>query len=145
MREKFPLQIVRTKEQFKAVTSLHIVFDKSRDIRRELDYIEQDYTILVKTIRDIIALQGKRRDPRLYWLVGDSILRFLNRLDDIGFYLMHQNDTLERDIGMEGSVIRRIIAFRKRFPRISMVNSTISWSKYKDNKVAVPNCREINE
>ena len=81
----------------------------------------------------------------MYWLVGDNILRFLNRIDDVGFYLMHQNRTLRRDIGIGGSSVNKIIAFRKRFPNISKVDPAIPWSKYRDNKVTVPNDKYIEK
>jgi len=146
MKEKFPLKIVisdQQKNRFKATTSIDKLNEKSRNIRQELTYLENDYTVLIKTIRDTIAVssQNRRVDPCLYWLVGDNIIRFLERIDDIGFYLMQQNRTLARDIGVSESSIKKIVSFRRRFSKLSMVNPTISWAKYRDNKVPVPNER----
>jgi len=62
-------------------------------------------------------------------------LAFLHRIDNLGFYLVNQNRVLGAGIGMSESSIKRIIAFRKRFPDIARVNPTISWSKYRENKV----------
>lgn len=144
MKDKFPLKIVigdQQKNQFKATTSIDKLNERPGNIRQELTYLEQDYTIVIKTIRDTIAVssQSRRVDPRLYWLVGDDIIRFLERIHDIGFYLMQQNSTLARDIGVSGSSIKKIVSFRRRFPKLSMVNSAIPWAKYRDNKVPVPN------
>lgn len=143
MKDKFPLKIVisdQQKNRFKATTSIDKLNEKSRNIREELAYLEVDYSILIKNIRDTIAesSQSRKIDPRLYWLVGDNIFRFLERIDDIGFYLMHQNSTLARDIRVSASSIRKIVSFRRRFAKLSMVNPAIPWSKYRDNKVSVP-------
>ncbi|MGC8719214.1 MAG: hypothetical protein ACP5TY_04305 [Thermodesulforhabdaceae bacterium] len=144
MKDKFPLKIVTSDQQknrFKATTSMDKLNEKSKNIRQELAYLEEDYSVLIKTIRDIIAVssQSRRTDPRLYWLVGDMIIRFLERIDDIGFYLMQQNNTLARDIGVSQSSIEKIVSFRRRFSKLSMVNPTIPWAKYRDNKVPVVN------
>ena len=70
--------------------------------------------------------------------MGDIIVRFLERIDDIGFYLLNQNRTLSRDIGVSETSIKKIVAFRKRFKKLSKVNPAIPWAKYRDNKVPVP-------
>ena len=76
MKEKFPFKIVlsdQQKNQFKATTSIDKLNEKSRNIRQELTYLEKDYTVLIKTIRNIMAVSSqnsKRVDPCLYWLVG---------------------------------------------------------------------------
>lgn len=144
MKDRFPLRIVTSdqpKNRFKATTSIDKVNEKSKNIRQELAYVQEDYSVLIKTIQDTIAVssQSKRIDPRLYWLVGDHITRFLERIDDIGFYFMQQNRTLARDIGVSKSYITKIVSFRRRFSKLSMVDPAIPWAKYRDNKVPVPN------
>lgn len=143
MKQKFPVKIVligEQKKRFSASTSIDILSEKGRNVRQELEYIEQDYSILIENIRHIIAIssQNKKTDPRLYWLVGEAIIRFLERMDDIGFYLLEQNTTLSRDIGISESSIKKIVSFRIRFSKLRMVNPTIPWTKYRDNKVPVP-------
>ena len=130
MKEKSPIKIVISKEnRFKATTSLDKIGDNSKNIRQELSYVEMDYTILIDTIHRFLAISSKKRaDPRLYWLIGENILRFLERLDEIGFYLMQQNRTLARDIGISESSTKKIMSFRKRFSRISLINPAIHLS-----------------
>jgi hypothetical protein len=137
MKEKFPIKIVVSKEnRFKATTSLDKIGDDSKNIRQELSYVEMDYTILIDTIHRFLAISSKKRaDPRLFWLIGENIIRFFERLDEIGFYLMQQNRTLARDIGISESSVKKIVSFRKRFSRISSINPAIHWAKYRDNKV----------
>jgi hypothetical protein len=142
MKDKFPLKIVLTDQQknrFKATTSIDVLNKMSKNIRRELGYLEADYSILTRTARDTIVVSSQRRkaDPRLYWLIGDNILRFLERIDDVGFYLLNQNSTLARDLEVSESSIKKLVSFRRRFPKLSLVNPAIPWAKYRDNKVPV--------
>jgi len=135
--KKFPIKIVPIKDgRFKATTSLDKISDHSKNIRQELSYVEMDYTILIDTIHRFLAISSKKKaDPRLFWLIGENIIGFFERLDEIGFYLMQQNRTLARDIGISESSTKKIISFRKRFSRISSINPAINWAKYRDNKV----------
>jgi hypothetical protein len=137
MKEKSPIKIMVSKEnRFKATTSLDKIGDNSKNIRQELSYVETDYTILIDTIHRFLAVSSKKKaDPRLFWLIGENIFRFFERLDEIGFYLMQQNRTLARDIGISESSTKKILSFRKRFSRISLINPAIHWTKYRDNKV----------
>ncbi|MGC8554740.1 MAG: hypothetical protein ACP5NA_04550 [Candidatus Acidulodesulfobacterium sp.] len=140
--EKFPLKIIKDKltGRCKAATSLEKLSDDTKNIRQELSFIETDYTILLSDIRELLsqaAMRSKKKtDPRLYWLLGENILRFIERLDDLGFYIVKQNKTFAADTGMSESSIGKIISFRKRFSKISMLDPEISWSKYRDNKTA---------
>ncbi len=139
-KEKFPLKIIKDKltGRYKAATSIDKINDETKNIRRELSFIETDYTILLGDIRGLLSdatmRSKKKADPRLYWLIGENIIRFIERLDDLGFYIVKQNKTFAADIGMSESSIGKIISFRKRFSKISMLDQKISWSKYRDNK-----------
>ena len=140
MKDKLPLKILIQKDRFKAATSLEILGGESKNIRQTLVYLEKDYSILIKFIQEAIAVstQNRRVDPRLYWLAGDNIVRFLERIDALGFYLTQQTSILARSIATSESFIQTLISFRLRFSNISMVNPTISWTKYKENKVPIP-------
>ena len=139
-KEKFPLKIIKDKltGRYKAATSIDKLNDETKNIRRELSFIETDYTILLGDIRGLLseaAMRSKKKaDPRLYWLIGENIIRFIERLNDLGFYLLKQNITFAAEIGISESSIGKIISFRKRFSKISMLDQKISWSKYRDNK-----------
>jgi hypothetical protein len=141
MKENHPLKIVKNKDNiFKATTSVNKVTDNTKNVRQELCLVEVDYTVLIETVHRFLGFSSKWRvDPRLFWLIGDTMLRFFELLDEIGFYLIQQNQTLARDIGISESSIRKILSFRKRFPGISMVDPTILWSKYRDNQVPLVN------
>ncbi len=142
-KEKFPLKIIKDKlaGRYKAATSIGKLNDETKNIQQELSFIETDYTILLSDIRGLLseaAMRSKKKaDPRLYWLIGENIIRFIERLDDLGFYLLGQNKTFAADIGISESSIGRIISFRKRFSKISKLDPKISWSKYRDNKVSI--------
>ena len=139
MREKFPLRIIELNNHFKATTSISKLKEGSRNIRQELSYLELDYAILIKVARDPISkfFGSKKTDPRFYWLVGDYILSFVKRIDDLGYYLVQQNQTLSKSMGISQSSLKKILSFRKRFQNISLINPAISWTKYRDNKVPI--------
>jgi hypothetical protein len=143
MKVKYPLKMVvsdQSKGHIKATTSLESLNDSSKNIQQELNYLERDYSILVEVIREImdISSQQKKVDPRLYWLIGDNIIRFLERINDLGFYLMQQNKTFARDVQISESSVEKIIAFRRRFEKLSIIDPEISWANYRENKVTIP-------
>ena len=139
-KEKFPLKIIKDKltGRYKAATSMGKLNDETKNIRQELSFIETDYMILLGDIRGLLseaAMRSKKKaDPRLYWLIGENIIRFIERLDDLGFYLLKQNITFAADIGISQSSITKIISLRKKISKISTLDPNISWSKYRDNK-----------
>jgi|YelNatPaOPRAMG01_1025707.scaffolds.fasta_scaffold46555_1 hypothetical protein len=141
MKDKFPLKIIRNEEgtKFKAATSLDKLKTSQRNIRLELGFLEKYYLLLVENAQSAIwdIKNSQRVDPRMYWILGDFILRFLEIIEELGFYFWHQNWTLARDIGISESSIRKIIAFRRRFPELSMVDPKIPWVKYRANKVQI--------
>jgi len=127
-------------DQFKMTTSLAKLAHGPRSIRSELAYLEADYGILIGALRKCLANAGQRRraDPRLMWLAGDYIIGFLARLDEASFYLLKPSETLASHLGVAAGSIRKILSFRNRFPRLSMVDPQIPWSKYRENKVPRP-------
>jgi hypothetical protein len=139
MSVRFPLKFVVEEKtgKFKASTSIDVLLQSSRNVRLELAFFEIDYSLLIRNAKDALASLANRdtKDARIYWLVGDAILRFLERIEDCGFYLFQQNRTLARDIGVSESSIKKVLSFRRRFPRISMVDPTIPWARYRENKV----------
>lgn len=140
MRKMFPVKMVASDDQdgrFGATTSIERLRETSENLRRELGYVESDYRVLVHAVREIVARtsRSKRTDPRLYWLAGDNIVRFLTRIEDMGFYLVKQNRTLARDIGISESSVEKIAAFRRRFAKVSMVDPAIPWARYRSNSV----------
>ena len=141
MKEKYPLKIVRTEDNiFKVTTSVNKINDNTKNVRQELGFVEVDYAILIETVHRYLGFSSKKGvDPRLFWLIGDTVLRFFERIDEIGFYLVQQNLTLARDTGVSESSIKKILSFRKRFPRITMIKPAISWVKYRNNKVPLIN------
>lgn len=135
---KLPLRIVKQSGKLKATTSVDTLYDDRKNIRHELDFIERDYTLLTKTLKEIHSSSklSKKSDPRDFWLIGEYIISFLQRLDSIGFYLLKQNATIARDTSMSESSIEKILSFRRRFPSISSIDPVIPWSQYRENKVS---------
>ncbi len=139
MNEKFPIKMVikdRERNLIKAVTSVEMIKEET-DIRIGLIFIETDYISLVSRIRMIKETidEQKKIDPRLYWLIGETILIFLRHLDEMGFYLLHQNKTFARDTGISESSIEKILIFIRRFNELGEINPEISWNKYRSNKI----------
>ncbi|MGB9876031.1 MAG: hypothetical protein ACPLOU_07890, partial [bacterium] len=81
MKDKFPLKIIRNEEgtKFKAATSLDKLKAIQRNIRLELGFLEKYYLLLVQNAQNAIwdIKNSQRVDPRMYWTLGDFILRFL--------------------------------------------------------------------
>ncbi len=59
MRDKFSLKIIydQQKKQIKVATSIDNLYKKTANIRQELAYLEKDYSILIKSIRDTISIK----------------------------------------------------------------------------------------
>lgn len=135
---KLPLIIVRHSGKLKATTSVDTLYNERKNIRHELDFIEKDYNLLTKILKDIYSFTKlhKKPDPRYFWLIGENIISFLRRLDSMGYYLVKQNATIARDISISESSLKKILSFRKRFLSVSSIDSTIPWSKYRENKVS---------
>lgn len=104
-----------------------------------MGYVEFDYTVMVYAIQNIWKevrhRKNKKADPRVYWLAGDHMHLFLDKIDSLGFYLVDQYETLGKSIGFSETSVRRIIAFRRRFPDIVRVDPAVPWAEYRENKV----------
>ncbi len=139
MIDRLPLRILEQDGRYKATTSVIELQSKSRRVRQDMGYVEFDYAVMVKAIQDIWKeaqdRKGKKADPRVYWLVGDYMYLFLHRIDNLGYYLVDQNETLGKSIGFSETSVRRVIAFRRRFPNIARVDPGIPWAEYRENKV----------
>lgn len=140
MKRTFPLCIIadpREQRRFMATTSLERLQGGPTNVAAELAYIETDYSAVIEAMRRCLATSGTRKqaDPRTYWLIGEYILGFLSRVDDMGFYLAKQNGTFARDIDVSETSVEKIIAFRRRCTKLSQVRPDIPWSRYRDNKV----------
>lgn len=135
---KFPVKIVKDGGSLKVTTSVDSLYENRRNIRHELDYIQNDYLSLTKVLRELHSRSRtiQKSDPRTFWLIGDYVISFLQRLDSLGFYLVKQNETIARDISISESSIKKILSFRKRFPFISLVDPAIPWSQYRGNKIS---------
>ncbi|MBM4175554.1 MAG: hypothetical protein FJ213_05190 [Ignavibacteria bacterium] len=136
---KLPIRIIKQGGNLKATTSVDTLYDNRKSIRQELGYIEQDYGSLVRVLRELLtsSKSAQKSDPRILWLIGDYLLSFFERLDSLGFYLVKQNETVARDISTSESSIEKILSFRRRFSFISLVDSSIPWSQYRENKVPI--------
>ncbi len=145
MTRRFPI-IVRMDNssdppRIRATTSVERLAQPSRGVERDLRAVELDYAVTLAAVREALTQAARpehRHDARAYWLAGSAILSLLDRLSENGFYLVRQNATLARDLGLAEVSVRKVVAFRRRFPRISDVDPSIPWAKYRDNRVPVP-------
>jgi len=145
MTRRFPI-IIRTDDKsgsprIRATTSVERLAQPSRGVERDLRAVELDYAVTLAAVKEALAQAARpehRHDPRAYWLAGGAILSLVDRMSENGFYLVRQNATLARDLGLAEVSVRKVVAFRRRFPRISDVDPSIPWAKYRDNRVPVP-------
>ena len=136
-KEKFPVRVEAdggNDGPFKAATSISSLSGGPGNIRRELAFVETDYALLIKGLRAVLSSAERKADPRLYRLAGDNIIRYFERLDDAGFYLLEQNKTIGRDVGLSDSSIGKMTAFRRRYRKISMVDPSATWSSCRGGK-----------
>ncbi len=142
MKKKFPIKIIENKNRLSATTSIDQLQEKKKNIRQDLSYIETDYNTLISTVKSLLLKSEKskndKKDPRIYWLIGEYISVFLKRIDHLDYYLLLQNKTLGKSIGVSESSIEKIMSFYKKFTSIALVDPSLPWSKYRENKVPVP-------
>ncbi len=139
MNDKYPLRITvgdGADQRFKLSTTISKIDRSSKNVRSELAYLADDYHILVQAVRECLAeaSPGAKADPRLIWLAGDHLTNFLSRIDDLGFYLVRQNDTLARDMGVPALAVQKVLAFRKRCLKLSMVDPAVPWEEVQKKK-----------
>jgi hypothetical protein len=123
--------------QVKATTSIERALESAEPLQGELRDIENDYEAALAGVRAALASAGKgrARDPRAYWLAGKCLAEFTEQLEARGFYLVGKNTTPARHLGISASSVWKMIAFYRRYPDPSSINTSIPWSAYRDNKV----------
>ncbi|MCM8789361.1 MAG: hypothetical protein NC907_06200 [Candidatus Omnitrophica bacterium] len=135
---KLPLKIIKKDSKYKAITSIQELQSGVKNVRKNLTYIEDDYEILITTIRRILELLSKEKsgriDARFYWLIGDYIISFLNRIDSLGYYIPEQNATIGKCTGVSETTIYRIVSLRKKIGNLSFIDPDIPWTKYLGKK-----------
>jgi hypothetical protein len=131
MNVKFPIKIIIQDNKFRATTTLEQLNTRAKTISYDLNYIEIDYDSMVKTIQYLFSqTHGKKINLRIYWLIGEHIDSFLNRLDRIGYYLVAQDLTIGKSLGISKSTIYRIRALRKKFENPVDIDPKMLWSDY---------------
>lgn len=144
MKDKFPIKIHKREHEqgikFIAITSLGKIMKTSQEIEHQLKFVELDYTITLIAAREALnaTKQNNKGNVLAFWLLGNVLIEFLQRLEKLGFYLVSSYATFARDLGMGASSVKKILSFRKRFPTVLLIDSTVSWSRYRDNKVPTP-------
>lgn len=144
MKDKFPIKIHRRDHEqgvkFIAMTSLEKIMKMSQGIEHQLKFVELDYTVTLTAAREALnsSKQKNKGDVLAFWLLGNILVEFMQRLEEMGFYLVNPNATFARDLGLGASSIKKILSFRKRFPTVLSIDPTVSWSQYRNNKVPAP-------
>lgn len=133
MKQRFPVRILQGQSEmrpFRATTALAALDMQDTAVETALAVVELDYAALMAAVGRLIRPPGRaaKVDPRVYWMAGDLIVAFFNRLDELNFYLDWQNKTIARDLHVSESFIKRVTSFRRRVPRLSMVDVSVSWT-----------------
>jgi len=122
--------------QARATTSIERAFEAGRSIEDELRSVETDYESTIAGVREALASAGtgRSRDSRAYWLAGRLLAGFMTRLEQRGFYLVDKNGTPARHVGVSKTSVGKMIAFHRRYPDPSLIDTSIPWSVYRDNR-----------
>lgn len=139
MEVRQPIRIVNQNGQFKVSASLETFSYKKRKVLDDLKLIEVDYKATIMFIRELLKFEEKhkkpRKDPRTFWIIGNSIDSFIKRLESLGYYLVDQYKTFGVCIGVSYSSLKKIVYFYRRIPDINLIDPSISWQKYRENKL----------
>jgi hypothetical protein len=103
---------------------------------QQLKKVEEEYVELIEKSKNIITkirrTRANRANPKLHWVLGDMIVRFLHELNDNGYLLTNIQPTLSRDIGFPTRYLGYHIQLRKDYPDVESLHNEISWSKYQE-------------
>lgn len=137
----FPVRIHRIEDatgtKFKAATSLETFSQTSSPLEQQLVLIEMAYGVAITGARKALdmARKNNRSDPRAFWLGANELEQFVHQLNGMNFFLTNVNTTFARDLGISESSLKKIRGFYRRFPDSWRIDPTITWNKYRENKV----------
>ncbi|RLE07918.1 hypothetical protein DRZ78_02155 [Candidatus Aerophobetes bacterium] len=142
MRQRYPIQMQVVEKDsgnivFKASLPVESIFNSSSKFDELLAYVERKYTQTIRECKELLKRSTfqKRANSKVYWIIGDSILKFMRSLEDTPFYLRNQCAFFARDLGLSQTSIWKIIRFRKKFPKKDLIDPTIPWSLYREGRV----------
>lgn len=119
------------KTSLKPVVSIDDVM-KHVNVKADLTYIEKEYTDFLiscrKMIKRIQNNKATKSDLKLHWELGNLIVNFLQRLNEIGYILVKISDTLSRDITLSPRYIGYHIQLKEFFPEIISLPNDLKWS-----------------
>ncbi|MGO8703448.1 MAG: hypothetical protein ACLQVA_06485 [Candidatus Brocadiia bacterium] len=121
--------------EVKATTSLGRAMGAARPLEADLRCIEIDYQTTLAAVKGALssARDGRYRDPRAYWFAGKYLAEFLDRLQGHGFYLVEKNIAPATHLGISRASVEKMIAFFHRYPNPFEIDTSVPWSKYRDN------------
>ena len=119
----------------KATTSLDRAMGAARPLEADLRCIEIDYQATLAAVKGALASAGDGlfRDPRAYWFAGKYLAEFLDRLQGHGFYLVEKNIAPATHLGISRASVEKMIAFFRRYPNPFEIDTSVPWSRYRDN------------
>ena len=120
----------------KATTSIDRALDGGKSLQAELRCIEIDYGTTLAAVKQSLAsaAKGRFRDPRGSWFAGKYLADFIARLESHGFYLVGKNTTPARHLDSSRASVEKMMAFYHRYPDPFEIDTSVPWSKYRDNK-----------
>jgi len=132
------LQVVETPKgtMIKASTSLEKAVQDPERLQDRLRCIEIRYRATLAAIKECLACAGKgtNKDPRAYWFAGMYMAQFLETVETMGFYVLKKNITLAKHLGISRASVEKMIAFYKRYSDPAVLDMSIPWTAYRDNK-----------
>ncbi|MEA3485687.1 MAG: hypothetical protein U9R03_03150 [Candidatus Aerophobetes bacterium] len=143
MKQRYPIQIqVMEKDKgntvFKVSLPVESILNSSDRLDELLSNVEKEYTQTIQECKELLkkSTSEKRANSKVYWIIGDLILKFMRRLDHTPFYLRNQCAFFARDLGLSQTSIWKIIRFRKKILKKDLIDSTTPWSLYREGKVS---------
>ena len=130
---------VKTTERglvIRASTSIGRALEDPKSLQADLRCIELDYAAMLGAAKAALASSGKGRyrDPRAFWFAGKYVAEFIARLESHGFYLVGKNLTPAKHLGISRASMEKMMAFYHRYADPFKIDTSIPWTKYRDNK-----------
>jgi len=124
------------RENFSLAVSLEDTIKKDPSIAKRMMAIQERYAMLIKKCREILREmrnnRKKRGDPVLKWRIAKIIVDFIESTEKEGFYITNISNALSRDLNVSIRQINYLKEFVLSFPKIEMINTKISWDKYRE-------------
>ena len=120
----------------KASTGIDKALEGAEGLHAQLRCVEIDYAATLAAVQACLgsAGSGRYKDPRAYWFAGKHLADFIARLEVQGFYLVDKNKAPARHLAISRASVEKMVAFYSRYPDPTKIDTSIPWSRYRDNR-----------